>query len=774
LAARILQEAGVDRAKLPGEYLELLKLLGGHPLSLRVVLRHLKTQSPVQLIEALRRGLDTFKGAEEEGREKSLTVSLDYSFANLSERARQHLPFLGLFCDRVNAHWLDNFSANPDSDWGQAYRAVFGENLQESDWIGLLNEATAAGILEDLGETIYKIHPALPWYLRQQLDKMGSQEVITNLEKKLLGFYVGLAHKYCEKLISNAEQASFVLQVEEPNLLQQLRLAEKQQDWAYAQAILQPLDEVYRRWGRKPELKSLRERALKHVGINLAEAKSKGKDAFNFWMQLRLWDGNEAAQGIDLDKGRAVYQEILDELTALNDPSVNDKIGAMNNNLGHISQKQRRFDAAEAFFKKAILIFEGVGDFYSAIDSYHNLGILSEEQRRFDEAKDFYCKALDAYESAGDYYSAAGVYYHLGRLAQAGRNFEEAKIFYQKSLQIYENARDFHKAASNYHHLGMLAQQQRSFEEAKVLYNKSLQIYEDDNDFLSAAIEYNQLGNIAKDQRQFDEAKAYYNKALEIYEDLRDFHKAASQYHNLGMVAEEQRHFDNAKAFYQKSLHIYQDEGDFYKAASDYNQLGKIAYLQSNFEEAKAFYQDALLIYKKEGDSYSVAREYHNLGLVAEEQQCFDEAKTFYQKTLLIFEGAGDFYVAANTYVQLGEIAAREKQDYVTAMNYYKKALEQFIKFSDWRRASLTLRKCGKLLEATSNWTDALQIYIRTLAIDVKHDEELIVVAIADLGRMLKHLGDSQFQVIWQEENGYECPVDFFSAIQEASSIDPN
>lgn len=188
LAAQILREAGVDRAKLPGEYLELLKLLGGHPLSLRVVLRHLKSQTPVQLIEALRRGLDTFQGAEEEGREKSLTVSLDYSFANLSARARQHLPFLGLFSERVDADWLHAFSRSSDNDFGQAYRTVFGENLQKSDWIGLLNEATAAGIMEDFGGNIYKIHPALPWYLRQQLDKMGSQEVISNLEKKVAAF----------------------------------------------------------------------------------------------------------------------------------------------------------------------------------------------------------------------------------------------------------------------------------------------------------------------------------------------------------------------------------------------------------------------------------------------------------------------------------------------------------------------------------------------------------------------------------------------------------
>ncbi|NES20420.1 MAG: CHAT domain-containing protein, partial [Symploca sp. SIO3E6] len=37
LAAKILQTAGVDRENLPPEYLELLQLLGGHPLALRVV-----------------------------------------------------------------------------------------------------------------------------------------------------------------------------------------------------------------------------------------------------------------------------------------------------------------------------------------------------------------------------------------------------------------------------------------------------------------------------------------------------------------------------------------------------------------------------------------------------------------------------------------------------------------------------------------------------------------------------------------------------------------
>jgi tetratricopeptide (TPR) repeat protein len=649
LAAEILKQAGVDRAKLPREYLELLKLLGGHPLSLRVVLRHLKSQTPVQLIEALRRGLNTFKGAEEEGREKSLTVSLDYSFANLSARARQHLPFLGLFCDRVHAHWLHAFSQkNPDYDFWQAYRAVFEENLQKSDWIGLLNEATAAGILEDLGGNIYQIHPALPWYLRQKLDTKGSQEVISNLEKKLLVFYAALANNYYYKeLISNAELATFVLRVEEPNLLQHLRLAEQQQDWDIAQAILQALGEVYLRRGRKPEFKSLRERVLNQIGIHLAEAKAKGKDAFDFWMYLRVEDANEALQSADLETGRAVYQEILDELVALNGPSFNNKTAVIYYQLGIVAQKQRRFEDAIVFYHKALQIFEDAGDFYSAANQYHALGMVAQEQRRF----------------------------------------EDAIAFSNKALQIYEDVGDFYKAAGDYHYLGVVAQQ----------------------------------------QRRFEDAIAFYNKALQIFEEAGDSHQATNQYHALGMVAQKQRRFEDAIAFYHKALQIYEDAGDFYHAAMDYHQLGIVAQLQRRFEDAIAFYNKALQIY----------------------------------------EDAGDFYKAANQYEGLGNIA-KEQGDFDTAVAYFQKAFTALSAANDWRQASKILIAWGQTLEAQSNWTEAVKIYIQALAIDNQHNEEWVGSDIYNLGRMLDQLGDSQFQVIWREFTGDECPGEWFSAIQKA------
>ncbi|MEH2083994.1 MAG: tetratricopeptide repeat protein [Nostoc sp.] len=727
LAAKILQTMGVERKNLPAEYLELLKLLGGHPLSLRVVLPHLQTQTPVQLIEALRRGLDTFKGQEEEGREKSLTVSLDYSFAKLSERTRQHLPFLALFCDRVDTYWLYQFSQSLNNKFGQAYQVVFGENLQKPDWMRILNEAAAAGILEYLGNIIYKIHPALPWYLRQQLNTMASQEVIKKLEKELLIFYVYLAYNHSEQLISNAELATFVLRVEEPNLLQNLRLAEYQQEWAYAHWILKVLGEVYQRLGRKTEFKSLRQRALNQIGIHLADAKAKGKEALDFWIYLRVMDANEAIDSANLEGAKKIYQEILDELITVKHPSVNDIIAVAYHQLGIVAQEQRQFDVAVDYYLKALKIKEDAGDFYSAAKEYHHLGIVAEKQRQFDVAVDYYLKALKIYEDAGDLYSAAKEYHHLGRVAQEHRQFDVAVDYYLKALKICEDAGDSYSAAVEYHHLGMIAQE----------------------------------------HRQFDVAVDYYLKALKIREDAGDFYSAASDYHNLGVVAQEQRQFDVAVDYYLKALKIREDAGDFYSAAGDYHHLGMVAQEQRQFDVAVDYCLKALKICEDAGDLYNAAKEYHQLGMVAQEQRQFDVAVDYYNKALKIKEDAGDLYSAAKVYALLG-LVAEEQQQFDVAINYYQKTWEIFEQFCDWYLVSQTLIKWGRVLEAQENYAQALQIYIRVLAIDLKHNQDWIGYCINDLGCMLQQLGESQFQVIWREAMGEECAGEVREAIWAA------
>ncbi|MDJ0621144.1 MAG: tetratricopeptide repeat protein [Calothrix sp. MO_192.B10] len=596
LAGKILQTAGVDKGKLPKEYLELLKLLGGHPLSLRVVLPHLKTQTPLQLIEALRQGLDTFAGEEEEGRDKSLTVSLDYSFSKLSEKARRHLPFLGLFSERVNAHWLYHFSGIDEyAQAYQAYQAVFGENLQTDDWLAILNEAAAASIVEHLGyDTVYKIHPALPWFLRKRLKTIPSlhnEEVINELEKNLLIFYGHLANYYYKKLMSDGESATLILRIEEPNLLQNLRLAEQEQQWKSAWYILAALGKLYKRLGHKPELKALQKRALNQIGIHLTQAKAKGKDAFDFWMYLRNNEANEAWNRTDLEAARAIHQEILDELIPLNDSSVNGKIAICYHQLGNLAFRQRQFEEAQQYYLKALKIKEDAGDFYNAASDYHQLGHVVQEKRQFEQASQYYLKALKIYEDAGDLYQAAAEYHHLGTVAEQQQQFEQAKQYYLKALKITEDSGDFYNNITIvYHQLGVVAEKQQQFEQAKQYYFKALKIREDAGNFYNAASDYHQLGNVAYQQRQFEDAQQYYLKALKIYEDAGDFYKAADEYHQLGMVAQEQRQFEQAISYYQTAFGVFEQFQDWYSASQALGKWGKVLEAQSNFSQALAIY----------------------------------------------------------------------------------------------------------------------------------------------------------------------------------------
>jgi tetratricopeptide (TPR) repeat protein len=562
------------------------------------------------LNEALRQGLHTFQGADKEGRDKSLTVSLDYSFAKLSEGARQHLPFLALFSERVNADFLHALSNSPDDDFGQVYRAVFGENLQKADWLGLLNEAAEAGILEHLDITIYKIHPALPWYLRKRLSEQHAAQEVSELEKKLLVFYARLAENYRKKLASNAELASFVLRVEEPNLLQNLRLAEQQQRWTEAQVILQALGKVYERLGRKPEFRLLRKRVLSKIGITLAEAKAKGRDVFNFWIYLQGVDAGELLGSADLAEIQKIHQEILNELIALNDLAVNEQIAV----------------------------------------AYHNLGLVAQEKRDFERAVNFHEKAIKIYEAAGNFYEAAGIYYNLGQIAQQQRNFEEA-------IEYYENA-------------------------------------------------------------------------LKIHKKRGDLYEAAHDYSGLGDVAEQQGDFYKAIHYYEKALKTFKEQQDFYRVAVLCNKLGAATQQLQDYQKAIDYYREAIKIFEDTQDEISAAFVYQNLGALSWMQQ---------------------------------------KQDFEAAINYYKKAFSIFKKFQYWREASLTLGNWGRALEVQEKWNEALKNYIRFWTMNVEHHLEWINGSIKAMGRMLKVLGESQFDRVWQEVRKEDCPQELRSAIQAAS-----
>ena len=96
LTAQILKAQNIPRP--PREKLaELLDFLGGHPLSIQLVVPHLREHTPEQLIAEFDTLLPGFTTGAGKARNESLCVSLEFSLRRLGQETRALLPDLAVF-----------------------------------------------------------------------------------------------------------------------------------------------------------------------------------------------------------------------------------------------------------------------------------------------------------------------------------------------------------------------------------------------------------------------------------------------------------------------------------------------------------------------------------------------------------------------------------------------------------------------------------------------------------------------------------------------------
>lgn len=377
---------------------------------------------------------------------------------------------------------------------------------------------------------------------------------------------------------ANAEWAIMVLLIEEPNLRQNLRLTQQQQEWYVALKILRALGQVYDLRGRWAEFRSLRQSAFSQVGKNLKEAKTKGLGAFDFWMYLRGVDAFEAVRQGNPEKARAINQEILDELIALNDPSMNNEIAVAYTNLGMAAREKRDFETAFNYYQNALKIYQkDKGDSSRAAAIYYEMGLAAQGQGNFPLATHYFQKALKTYQEVKDIYRIAGIYHQLGTIARLQHDFKNATFYFEKSVKIIEEIGDRYLASGTYHELGQLAKEQGNLELATNYYYTSLQIYEDRQDLYNASDEYHCLGEIAKIKGNFDDAIAYFEKAFEIRSAAKDWYKVAATLMEWGKTLEAQENWIKALRRYIQTF-IIDDQHNHNQMwiAEDIEALGRM------------------------------------------------------------------------------------------------------------------------------------------------------------------------------------------------------
>jgi tetratricopeptide (TPR) repeat protein len=461
----ILRDLGLSIDRQDADLVTLMELLGGHPLAMRVMLPRLEKLKASDLIQTLQSNV-TALGPSGDPAQDKLFATLRFAEQSLPDELRPLLTPLALHERFVDADYLEQMANEVDPSWTRS---------QIDRFLGALS---VAGLLHDLGQSIFEMHPALTGFLPSTRPPEASGELGERWSRAFADLMGTLADHLAPRELHEQRGQFFI------------------------------------------------HGANFHVALEHAERLRMGNDVAALIQSLAAYAQNSRS-----------FQEatrLFERLATFGKNHGRAKLEAIAyHQLGMIAQDQRDFATAEQWYRKSLAINEKQGNEHGAATTYHALGSIAQDQRDFATAEQWYRKSLAIKEKLGIEHGAASSYGQLGYLALDQRDFATAEQWYHKSLAITEKQGNEHGAAMTYHQLGMIAQEQRDFAMAEQWYRKALAIDEKQGNKHGAAITYHQLGNIAYLQRDLATAEQWYRKSLAIWVKYGDKHSEAAARSNL-------------------------------------------------------------------------------------------------------------------------------------------------------------------------------------------------------------------------------------------------
>jgi tetratricopeptide (TPR) repeat protein len=520
----ILRDLGLTVNRNDKDYADLMKQLGGHPLAMRVMLPQLEKHSAAEIAKALRGNLKELKLTAVDEAYEQLFAALRFIEQALPESLRPLLQPLALHEAYVDLDYLEMMAKEVPGDWSRAQIDQLAAAL------------TNAGLLRDLGQATYELHPALSGYLRSHV-----------------GNSVGA----------------------------------RSDEWsrAFVDVMASVADSLAPRELHEQRVPFYLHGANFHTALAESERLAMESDEKALTQSLAAWAQNTR----DFVEAERLFLHLARH---------EDVPATAYHQLGIVAQERRDFESAEQWYRKSLAISEKQGNEIAAM-TYGQLGKLAQELRDFSGAEQWYLKSLTITERQRNEHGTAITYHQLGRVAEERRDFAAAEEWYLKSLAIKEKQGNEHGAAITYHQLGMMAHERRDFVAAERWYLKSLAVKEEQGHEHGAATTYHQVGMMAHDRHDFVAAERWYLKSLTIKEKQGNEYGAALTYHQLGMLAEEQHDLAAAEQWYRKALAIKGGQGNEHGAAATYYQLSILAAKQQRLAQAGRLCLRALSIFLK-------------------------------------------------------------------------------------------------------------------------------------------------------------------------------
>ena len=399
---------------------ELLTMLHGHPLSLRLLLPQLTHRDAKALIAGLK-GQKPLPDSErrDPGRLDSLDASVAYSLDQLDAQDRSRLLILCLFEGVVDADVLAVFSKEeqaPDRF----------QEISRDDWVALLDRVIDLGLLSGLGLGGYRLHPALPSYLlRAWQDQAGDAFAEEQEAAELALIHATAAFGQwlnSEIETGRAELAMALMDLQRRSLGRVLGEALARELYDPAQYIMQSLNEYWNARGLVAEADSWVERIRLAIEDDQGAVPDFESEAGALWLFAVGSQANRLQRSGRLDEAEAVHREIAQILEQSTAPSARRHLAIAYHQLGIVAQHRGSYELAEDWYKKSLAIKEELGNRPHMASSYHQLGMVAQARGSYELAEDWYKKSLAILEELGNRPGMAKSYGQLGMLEEARGN----------------------------------------------------------------------------------------------------------------------------------------------------------------------------------------------------------------------------------------------------------------------------------------------------------------------------------------------------------------
>jgi len=476
----VLRDLNVKIDRDDPDLVQLMRLLNGHPLAMRVILPRLESMTAAQVLDALESNLDALGIADDD--QGKLYATLRFATDALPEQLRPLLIPLALHERFVDGDYLEHMAKQVDEALDRAHVDRF------------LRALATAGLLHERGQPVFEMHPTLPGFLRATVPADAGDQRREPWSRAFVDVMGSLADALAPKPL-HEKRVSF--HCHGANFRRALREAEGLDMGVDYRALLQSLARYCENSRTFGEASAFYQR----LAGDRREAGDEENEAAAYH-QL----GNVAYVQRDVSAAQQWYGKALSIFERL---GIEQYAASTYHQLGAVAQEQRDFDAAQQWHSKALEIRERLGSEHQAAVTYHHLGMLAQEQRDLDAAQQWYRKALPIFERFGIEQHAAITYHQLGIVAYLQRDFDAAQQWYRKSLAIKEKLGNEAGAATTYHQLGVVAQEQRDFDAAQQWYGKALEIGERLGIEDEAAQTYHQLGMLAQEQHDFGGAQQW-------------------------------------------------------------------------------------------------------------------------------------------------------------------------------------------------------------------------------------------------------------------------